>query len=1140
MNIISSPYTEDLLVQWLQTLDQNSDLFHEDVTIVQSQGMRRYLQLEASQANGISAGLSMPFPRTFIGELLKNCGLIAEENHLERSTLAWRIYDLLPEFSLKFPTLKRYIHGEESQKKLRTYQMATALADMLDNYMLFRLEWVMAWGRGEMVPGLNVDHQKWQAQLCQELNLHHAQNIGTAILEFAHNPRAYANSLPFDKLSLFGISTLSRLHIHFFSALGEICPLTWFLNTPCLEYWADIKKSHTHLDDGEMYSSSHPLLASWGSLGKDLQYNLLDYNLDPQGDVQELNEREALKQGSLYRIQAGIHSLDAGLGKGLGLDSSLIINSCHNPMREVEVLYQQCLKWLSEKDHKGESVYNARDIIIMMPKPELYYPYIEAVFSHPEKEEERIAYSLSDRPLRDQGEVIPAFMDFMDFSTSRFTAASVLHFLQFESIRQGAGLKKDDVSIINQWIEKAAIRWGWHGEHRTTFDLPSFEHNSWLRGLERLLLGLCYEGENEFSELLSLPVEASQGRVLGVFCEFAHKLYDISQRLVSEYAPNKWIEQCQNALDELFRAEHLEQSFQDECTKLSLVIHELGEQWKEAELKSSMDLATVKSALQGLLRDEQNQAGFLQGGITFCRMLPMRTIPAKVVAIIGLNEGLFPRQDQKTGFDLMAQQSWRGDRSMAKDDRYLFLEALLAARQCFYLSYQGQSEKDNKKLSPSLLVSELLEYVNDSIEFPRKEEGVQQHPLQSYSMAYFNQSRPELINYSHQDYEDALALKNKVAETQAFCERESLFEEHESARLEIQLRDFIAFFENPSRAFLQKRCQLFLREDEVEAPDESEPFDLGDGLQKYQLKADFVAECSELGTDRDTYVHRLFKKEEIPQGERGLNAISQLIEPLDPLVEKIVSVNHEKIEPLDVRITLLTRNHDHSQIEISLLGQLGQQYSQAQILSRPGDVKGKDKIRSLIRHVLMCAQEEQSGRATEYYYLTKNKLAHLTFAPIDFAEARKILEDLVGLYIQGHRSPLAFFPECSLHLQVSKQAPGMNDLNASTQAQTDDLDASKQDQKLAPEIDANTQTQKMDAEIQWSHSKAIRYWHGDDYGLRGEVQDDYVRICFQGEYPGHSSKHERAFKEHALYFQGLLKQWELKSKKSAQKRVRQS
>ncbi|MFA0519883.1 exonuclease V subunit gamma, partial [Vibrio sp. 10N.222.55.E8] len=101
---------------------------------------------------------------------------------------------------------------------------------------------------------------------------------------------------------------------------------------------------------------------------------------------------------------------------------------------------------------------------------------------------------------------------------------------------------------------------------------------------------------------------------------------------------------------------------------------------------------------------------FLAGQVNFCTLMPMRSIPFKTVCLLGMNDGVYPRSMPPEGFDLINGRSRPGDRSRRDDDRYLFLEAILSAQECLYISYVGRSIQDNTERVPSVLVSELIEY----------------------------------------------------------------------------------------------------------------------------------------------------------------------------------------------------------------------------------------------------------------------------------------------------------------------------------------------------------------------------------------------------------------------------------------------
>ena len=102
----------------------------------------------------------------------------------------------------------------------------------------------------------------------------------------------------------------------------------------------------------------------------------------------------------------------------------------------------------------------------------------------------------------------------------------------------------------------------------------------------------------------------------------------------------------------------------------------------------------MRSLLEEQLDRARLNAAFLSGGITFCEHVPMRAIPFRVVCLLGMDDESFPRSSARASFDLM-QNPRLGDRNLRDDDRQLFLEALLSARDALLVTYVGQSAQDD-------------------------------------------------------------------------------------------------------------------------------------------------------------------------------------------------------------------------------------------------------------------------------------------------------------------------------------------------------------------------------------------------------------------------------------------------------------
>jgi exodeoxyribonuclease V gamma subunit len=129
---------------------------------------------------------------------------------------------------------------------------------------------------------------------------------------------------------------------------------------------------------------------------------------------------------------------------------------------------------------------------------------------------------------------------------------------------------------------------------------------------------------------------------------------------------------------------------------------------------------------------------FVSGGVTFCTLMPMRAVPFRVVCLLGMNDGDFPRRAPKADFDLLAQPGMArpGDRSRRDDDRYLMLEAVLAARDKLYISWVGRNVRDNSEQPPSVLVSQLRDYLVNGWQLDLHARTTE-HALQPFSRRYF-------------------------------------------------------------------------------------------------------------------------------------------------------------------------------------------------------------------------------------------------------------------------------------------------------------------------------------------------------------------------------------------------------------------
>lgn len=381
------------------------------------------------------------------------------------------------------------------------------------------------------------------------------------------------------------------------------------------------------------------------------------------------------------------------------------------------------------------------DVIVMTPDIDTYAPYIEAVFAAAPRSR-HIPYSIADRVITVESAIVASFFALLELGRSRFDASAVLALLERAAVQRRFGLSPEDVSLMRRWVRESGIRWGVDAKSREEMDLPAFADNTWCAGLDRLMLGYALpqrEGELFAGNLPWDDIEGSRAQTLGRLHAFATRLFALAQELRQAKTVERWVETLAESLETFFRPVEAEET---DVQAIRRALAEMARTTAQAGFAEEVGLDPIRHHLRRTITEPTSRGQFLSGGVTFCALMPMRSLPAKVVCLIGMNDGSFPRVQRPPGFDLMANDFRRGDRSRRNDDRYLFLETILAAREVLYVSYVGQSVRDNANLPPSVLVAELLDYVKQAF-LPEsgkdvREEIVTRHPLQPFSARYFH------------------------------------------------------------------------------------------------------------------------------------------------------------------------------------------------------------------------------------------------------------------------------------------------------------------------------------------------------------------------------------------------------------------
>ncbi|WP_413692895.1 exodeoxyribonuclease V subunit gamma [Psychromonas sp. KJ10-2] len=985
-----------------------SNPFENETILVQSRGMAQWLQLEIAQSTGIAANIDFPLPASFIWQQFKHVLQDVPDNSpFNKQSMTWQIMKLLPDCleDEDFSALKEYLQDDTHLRK--RFQLSGKIADIFDQYLVYRPEWIDNWETLQDSQ-VSLEHLQpewlnthlWQAKLwrllvasikqgfqSQAKAYHRAGLYQDFLSTLATKTTDQLTHLP-KRIFVFGISSLPESYLQALLGLGEHCDVHFLLTNPCRFYWGDIvdpkllakrfaqsrpkvnvqagevnaltdsswQKDEQHLawaSSGDVESEvGNPLLASMGKMGRDFLYQL--YSLEQQEiDAFVDIDRDSL----LHNIQADILELhDSSLSTLNDVsqrievaddDNSISLHVCHSVMREVEVLHDNLLAMFEQ-----DPSLTPKDIIVMVPNIDAYAPYVEAVFSRTSSHVS-IPFSISDVSAQQENPILASFLQLLNLHQSRYTREDILALLEVPAMLNRFGIKQAEFDLLQHWITESGIRWGLNNESATQWELPALTQNNWLFGLKRMLLGYAmsdelFEGIAPYDE-----VQGLQGDLLGRFIEFIDTLIILESNLQQDLSCADW----QLFINQLIDDFYLED--EDNSVLFSQIrqqMQTLVEQTEQAKFEQPLSLLVLVEYLQEHLSSQSNSQRFLAGQVNFCTLMPMRSIPFKVVCLLGMNDGLYPRSLLPMGFDLMVGHRKRGDRSRRDEDRYLFLEAMLSAQSQFYISYIGKDISDNSEKMPSVLVSELLNYIQQSFRLTSQldltlDDGqlekellsafTHHYPMQSFSEQYFQGKQ---VTYQQGWWE---AINKAVSSEDELFTPLPLIQSEQ-----IELSALIRFLQNPCRAFFNQGLNVYFEMDDIDQEND-EPFAL-DNLQQYLLKAEQFKHGLDDQALTALYIG-LQAQGKLPVGEFATLIFNKDLQVMVDLASIYSSYFIGDIEQIAVDIPFNDKR---------LVGALDDHCENGLVRIKPGNIKGKDLLKLWVEHLSYCIVHGQHLNAT--------------------------------------------------------------------------------------------------------------------------------------------------------------------------------
>ncbi|WP_438410950.1 exodeoxyribonuclease V subunit gamma [Escherichia coli] len=1027
----------EALMEFIVERERLDDPFEPEMILVQSTGMAQWLQMTLSQKFGIAANIDFPLPASFIWDMfVRVLPEIPKESAFNKQSMSWKLMTLLPQLLDRedFTLLRHYLTDDSDKRKL--FQLSSKAADLFDQYLVYRPEWLAQWETGHLVEGLG-EAQAWQAPLWKALVEYthelgqprwHRANLYQRFIETLESATTCPPGLP-SRVFICGISALPPVYLQALQALGKHIEIHLLFTNPCRYYWGDIKdpaylaklltrqRRHSFEDRelplfrdsenaGQLFNSDgeqdvgNPLLASWGKLGRDYIYLLSDLESSQELDAFV----DVTPDNLLHNIQSDILELENRAVAGVNieefsrsdnkrpldpLDSSITFHVCHSPQREVEVLHDRLLAMLEE-----DPTLTPRDIIVMVADIDSYSPFIQAVFGSAPADR-YLPYAISDRRARQSHPVLEAFISLLSLPDSRFVSEDVLALLDVPVLAARFDITEEGLRYLRQWVNESGIRWGIDDDNVRELELPATGQHTWRFGLTRMLLGYAMESaQGEWQSVL--PYDESSGLIAELVGHLASLLMQLNiwrRGLAQERPLEEWLPVCRDMLNAFF--------LPDAETEAAMTLIE--QQWQAiiaeglgAQYGDAVPLSLLRDELAQRLDQERISQRFLAGPVNICTLMPMRSIPFKVVCLLGMNDGVYPRQLAPLGFDLMSQKPKRGDRSRRDDDRYLFLEALISAQQKLYISYIGRSIQDNSERFPSVLVQELIDYIGQSHYLPgdealncdESEARVKAHLTCLHTRMPFdpqNYQPGERQSYAR----EWLPAARQAGKAHSEFVQPLPFTLPETVPLETLQR----FWAHPVRAFFQMRLQVNFRTEDSEIPD-TEPFIL-EGLSRYQINQQLLNALVEQD-DAERLFRRFRAAGDLPYGAFGEIFWETQCQEMQQLADRVIACRQPG---QSMEIDLACNG-------VQITGWLPQVQPDGLLRWRPSLLSVAQGMQLWLEHLVYCAS---GGNGESRLFLRKD--GEWRFPPLAAEQALHYLSQLIEGYREGMSAPLLVLPE---------------------------------------------------------------------------------------------------------------------------------
>ena len=1025
-----------LLARELQRPVPGQPLLAPDVVLIPQVAMRRWLQSTLAAEYGIAANLEFLTPGEFVARALQ-ANLPGERDDLDAAGLQWQLYAALTDPALlaqpAMAALRAYLDGDDA---LKPWALAGELGAVFEKYQAWRRDWLLRWEAG-------ADPNDPQAILWRRIaggRNHRARRIHDYLTRFAPPATALPVGLP-ARLFAFATLNISPDVLRILATQARVGVLHFYLPTPTQSYWGDLQTLAERLRSGApdpfgVAAGENRLLEAWGAAGRDFMAVLGNYEVvhptgeigayaDPEDDTRRPLAEGGLSDTLLHRMQRDLfhrRALPSGeLRDGLlAEDPSLQVHACHTRLREMQVLHDR-LRALLE-DPRFDPPLQPRDIAVLAPDIDPYVPYLQAVFGERSAHGEHIPWALADTSPLAGEPLAEVFVRLLGLPVSRFGLHEILDLIASPPIATAAGLDEPALERLQGWLEAAGARWGLDARHRQAQQAPADDAYTWQFALDRLLLGYASGAEDDIAGVAPWPeLEGSALAALDAVIRLLRVLARHQRVLGEAMTPAQWRERLLGLLEALIPQPPAEVGAQRALDRLRKLIDDFARQAAKAGYDAPLPAEVVRAHFAGVLAEADTRAPLLTGGISCGRMVPMRLLPFRVICLLGMNDGDFPRRDPAAGLskltaELGTDKRRPGDRSTREDDRFLFLQLFASAQEVLYLSYLGADPRDGSEREPSVLVAELVDMAAAYHREPDKaaRQMVLRHPLQPFAPAAFGGEDPRHYSYRRQWHPVAGSVGGARRRLAPWFDKP--VDKSVEADTEVSLDELRRFLSDPAGQFLR---QLGIRlPEQADLAEDIEPLvGASGGLEKQHLQQ-AVLDAVLDGRDDATLYARLRARALLPTGPIGRQHLEQVLDAVRPVAHAYRDWRGEAV-PASERLMVQAGRW-------TLHGRVNEIYPQGLARLRVGALNGTAALRFGLDWLLAAA----AGRALPLVQFvdTDGQVSAQSRPAPEPEDACRCLAQLLELRAAGLREPLPFAPYTGWTLYSSERPDKAHEL----------------------------------------------------------------------------------------------------------------